>query len=73
LLRIKHFGPDLAGWEERAQAVDFPLVRLTANEANFDGLTFRLIDDAEMHVFVLLKDAEGEPREECFAYRRAAL
>lgn len=40
VLRIKHFNPDLTGWEEKADTVDFPLVAIDGTTAYFDGLTF---------------------------------
>jgi hypothetical protein len=39
-LRLKHFTPELAGWEEKADFVEFRLVALEEGAAYFDGLTF---------------------------------
>ena len=47
VLRLKHFDPGLVGWEEKAQAYSYPLVRWKPNEAVFERpdkatrLTFR--------------------------------
>lgn len=40
ILRIKHFNPDLTGWEEKGETVDFPLIAIEGTTAYFDGLTF---------------------------------
>ena len=41
VLRVKHFTKDFVGWEEKADSVDFPLVKTGKNEAYFNGLTFK--------------------------------
>lgn len=40
VLKIRHFDPDLTGWEERDETVNFPLVGIEGTTAYFDGLTF---------------------------------
>ncbi|MCB2096811.1 MAG: hypothetical protein KDE05_04200 [Parvularculaceae bacterium] len=39
-LRIKHFNPDMTGWEEKDEMVTFPLLAIEGTTAYFDGLTF---------------------------------
>lgn len=70
VLRLKHFGPDLAGWEEKNESVDFPLVRRTPDTLWFDGLTIRREGEDRMRIWVALQPDEGEVREERFEYRR---
>ena len=41
MLRIKHFNPDLKGWEEKDETVDFPLVKVDGQIAYFSGMTFQ--------------------------------
>lgn len=70
VLRLKHFGPDLVGWEEKEQVVDFRLVRIDPATAWFDGFTVRRIREDEMHIWVAL-DRGGESLQEAhFRYRR---
>ena len=70
VLRLKHFGPDLAGWEEKDESVDFPLVRRTSDVLWFDGLTIRRQGEGRMKIWVAL-EGEGEGvREAAFEYRR---
>jgi len=39
--RLKHFGPDLTGWEQKDEMVRFPLVAMDEGALYFDGLTIR--------------------------------
>jgi hypothetical protein len=71
-LSIKHFHPDLKGWEDRDRVLRFPLVKATAIELFFDDLTYRKISDQEMEAFVLIRKKSGEVVEERFPYRRAS-
>lgn len=70
-MRIKHFNPDMSGWEEKDGFAEFPLVALEAGAAYFDGLTYALdgkkglkaavrIGDADTGVFILHKAKAGE-------------
>ncbi len=70
-VRLKHFTSELHGWEEKDETVDFKLIRMTENEANFDGLTFRRISPSEMHIFVVLNQDDGKSEEMQFVCRRA--
>ena len=70
MLRLKHFDSRLSGWEEKEDSIEFPLVEYTSNEAFFDGLTFRKVDDDTLEAFVLLKHEDGGLEEVGFHYRR---
>lgn len=72
VLKLKHFGPDLVGWEEKDKFVEFRLVKLSPTEANFDGLTYRKNGDQGLDVFVVFKSKDGKVREESFKYKRVA-
>ncbi len=39
-LRLKHFNPDMTGWEEKDGYVEFPLVAIEKDAVYFDGLTY---------------------------------
>lgn len=72
MLRLKHFHPDLKGWEEKDATVDFPLLRITPEELVFDGMTFHRTGSDLINVTVLIGDRQtGNVREVKFAYRRA--
>jgi hypothetical protein len=67
IVRLKHFNPDLTGWEEKDEVVSFPLVKLGENEAYFDGMTFRRVEN-ELHVFVASHHEDGTAGELVFEY-----
>ena len=71
VLRLKHFNADLTGWEEKAQVLEFPLVKITPTEAHFSSIVFRHADPDAFTVTVRMRDkAAGTVREEVFAYTR---
>ncbi len=68
-LKLKHFHPDLTGWEEKDEFISFPLVKLTRDTAFFDGLTFQKLDQNTIQVYLALR-RNGEIRETEFKYHR---
>ena len=73
LLRLKHFNPDLTGWEEKGVTVDFPLVAIDKDGAYFDGLTMRRTGPDRMESFVRIRQKDGTTREAAFRFRRVPL
>jgi len=69
VLRLKHFGPALAGWEAQDRSVTFPLLRVEPSRFWFDGLTMQLVSADEVHVWVAL-ERTGTVQEAVFRYRR---
>lgn len=69
-LYLKHFHADMKGWEEKDKVVHFPLVKLTPNEAHFDGLTIRKVDADTLTVYVVIKGKDGSLNELEFNYKR---
>lgn len=69
VMKLKHFNADLTAWEEKDKFVTFRLVKIGANEAHFDGLTFRRSVD-RLQIFLALRDKEGKVREEEFRLDR---
>lgn len=70
VLKLKHFNPDMTSWEEKDKPVQFPLVKISPNVANFDGLTYRKKDDDTLEVYVAIKGKDGNLREEKFSFKR---
>lgn len=59
-LRLKHFNPDLTGWEEKDDMVTFPLVRIDEGEAAyFHGLTYKLTSEDELTIYLALHNDSG--------------
>ncbi|MCP9221775.1 DUF6265 family protein [Erythrobacter sp. LQ02-29] len=70
VLRLKHFGPELEGWEDKGESMSFPLLAVEGTTAYFDGMTYRREGDT-LHVFVRMEE-EGEPAGElAFHFSRA--
>lgn len=69
VLRIKHFTPEMIGWEEKAEYVEFPLVSIEERAVYFDGITFAMTSELEMQAAVMV-DGQGVIR---FNYARAML
>jgi hypothetical protein len=72
VLRLKHFDPQLVGWEEKDKSLEFPLLRLSETEATFDGMAFRIIDDSTLHIVVRNKHADGSVGELKFVGKRVS-
>jgi hypothetical protein len=71
LLRLKHFNPDLTGWEEKADSVKFRLLRTGPDEIAFDGLTFRREGADKLRIFLAIRNrTDGSIREEMFELTR---
>jgi hypothetical protein len=66
VLRVKHFHPDLKGWEEKDKSLDFKLVRIDDRGAWFDGLSLLKDGNNGMRAVVLIK-GRGET---AFEYKR---
>ncbi|WP_439153341.1 DUF6265 family protein [Winogradskyella sp.] len=56
ILQLKHFGPNLKGWETKDETVDFPLIEITKNKVVFEGMSFEKISNTEMNVYVDMKE-----------------
>ncbi|MBL8889779.1 MAG: hypothetical protein JNL67_07350 [Planctomycetaceae bacterium] len=73
-LRLKHFHPDMIGWEEKDGMVKFPLIRVEENAAYFGGLTYKLVGPDELHVWVAMREKpSSEPSDAAFVFKRAKL
>ena len=70
LMQLKHFHGDLKGWEEKAETVDFKLVKVEEGKLYFEGLTFEQVSDDEMNVYVVVGEEGGEVQEVKFNYKR---
>jgi Domain of unknown function (DUF6265) len=68
LFRVKHFAPDLRGWEPQEKTVDFPLVRLAPGALFLSGMTYRRTAHG-LESWVLIGQKDGGIRPEKFLYR----
>lgn len=72
VLKLRHFNPDMTGWEERDKWQQYKLVKLGEEEVCFDGLTIRKFAADELHVFVTMKKKDGTLTELSFYYQRVS-
>ena len=70
VLQLKHFNNDLKGWETKNETVDFPLIKITPNSAEFEGMSFEKVSDKEMNVYVDIKNDNGEIDKVKFNYKK---
>lgn len=68
-LRLKHFNPDMKGWEEKEGFVEFPFVSASATKINFKGLSYELVEDNKMEVRLRLKQGD-KVNTEVFKFER---
>jgi hypothetical protein len=70
ILRLKHFNPDLTGWEEKLQTIDFRLVGRAEGIVQFDGMSFHRDGDDRMTVYLAIEGKDSAVHEEAFSYAR---
>jgi hypothetical protein len=68
-LRLKHFGPDLAGWEEKDKVLAFPLSEKSEGRLRFGGIAYERTE-AGMRCVVSMRGKDGAVRDEPFVFVR---
>ena len=68
--RVKHFTPELAGWEPQASYVDRPLVERQGDTFYFDGITFSRRGPDSFTVYYLPKEGGKEGETLVIPFRR---
>jgi hypothetical protein len=71
ILRLKHFNPNLTGWEEKQKTIDFPLVRVGERIVQFEGMSYHREGDTKLTVYLAIEGKDGTVHEEAFSYTRA--
>ena len=69
VLKVKHFGPEFAAWEEKKEHLSFPLVKLTDDAIYFQGFTLRRIDEDRVQAFIVRTSGDQVSDAE-LTYRR---
>jgi hypothetical protein len=72
IIRLKHFNPDLTGWEEKNKTIDFPFVGKTGGVVHFNGMAFHPNGESTMTVFLAIRQKDGTISEEAFRYTRVS-
>ena len=71
VVSLKHFNPDLSGWEEKGDMVTFRLLAAEPCALFFHALTYRCDADGGMVVAVRMKSDKAEVQELTFRFTRA--
>jgi hypothetical protein len=69
-LRVKHFNPDMTGWEEKDKFITFRFIKTDAQRAWFGGFTFERVGTDGWNGYLAMRNAAGETREEKFEFKR---
>lgn len=70
-LRLKHFHPDLKGWEEKDKVPSFPLTHREPSKFRFGGILFERLGEHELTVTVSIRQRDGTVKDEPFRFKRA--
>ncbi len=68
-LRLKHFTPELVGWETKEDYLTFEMVDFTKDKIEMKGLVFERKSDTEMEIRLKMKTKDGS-RTEVFKMKR---
>ena len=69
-LHLRHFNPDLVGWEKKEEPVEFRLIKIAGTTAWFDGLTYRLDEKGRLNAMVVMKKKDGSVSELAFVMKK---
>jgi hypothetical protein len=69
VMRLKHFHPNLVGWEEKDKSQEFPLIAIEGQTAYFDGMTMKREGD-KLFSAVRIRMKDGTTKVEQFVYDR---
>lgn len=70
VVKLKHFNPDLTGWEDKDGMVTFRLLAVEPCALHFSALTYRCDGNRGMVVAVRMKSDKPEPQELVFRFRQ---
>ena len=70
-MKLKHFGPDLSGWEDKEEWTTFELIELGDQKAWLNGMTIERKGD--QLIFQVNISEGGKPKIETFTYTKKAL
>ena len=63
VLRLKHFNPDMTGWEDKEEMVRFRLAHVEPGLIQFNSLTYRLETEDTMRIHVAVRQRDGKLEE----------
>jgi Domain of unknown function (DUF6265) len=69
---VKHFNPDLTGWEEKNEVRRFPLSAKRQERWEFSGVTYERTGKNTMTASVVTNGPDGKAQTLAFRFRRAS-
>lgn len=72
-LRLKHFHPDMKGWEEKDKVPSFPLTHREPGKFRFGAIVFERLGEHELTVTVSIRQRDGTVKDEPFRFKRARM
>lgn len=69
VMKIKHFSPDMKGWEAQDESTDFRFIKKENNTLYFDRLTIAATSSNQLNVYVAMK-TDDVYKEELFEYKK---
>ncbi|MEX2410908.1 MAG: DUF6265 family protein, partial [Candidatus Paceibacterota bacterium] len=69
-IRLKHFNPDLTGWEEKDDMTTFEMISFTKDKIEMKGLTYERKSDTEIEIRLVM-DQGTEAHTEVFSMRKS--
>jgi hypothetical protein len=60
LYQIKHFDPNLKGWEEKDKSEDFRFIKKEGDRMYFDNFTFEKVSANEVNVYAYFEESKKE-------------
>ncbi len=71
VIRLKHFNPDMTGWEEKDQSVSFPFVAKRDGVLHFSGMAFKPTSPDTVTIYLAIGNRQDKTvREAEFHYTR---
>jgi hypothetical protein len=67
---VKHFSPDLVGWEGQDEMVTFPFVRRSENRVEWGGLVYEYDGNREITVYLDMRGRDGSVETMVFSMTR---
>lgn len=71
-LKVKHFNPDFSAWEEKADFINFRLVKKERDALHFGGLSFYRRGDDAIDGYIVMRNGEKTTEHHLLYERRQA-
>jgi hypothetical protein len=71
-MRLKHFNPDITGWEEKDKYIDFLYLGSEGATYRFEGLRYERDGDDAVTIYLAMRRKDGAVREEKLRMTRAS-